>query len=726
MSSGMTARPREASERTSRTSPPARRADIQGLRALAVLAVIINHMIGWPVGGFVGVDIFFVISGYLITGQLMKEWERTGQISFVQFYRRRIKRILPASILVLVVTVIAGFLLFPTARAWTTFWDGIWALFFVGNWRFASSGTDYFAADGPVSPLQHYWSLGVEEQFYVVWPWVMLAALVVVARRRSSVNPRLVASVVIGALSLISFLWALQETGSAPTVAYFSTISRAWELGVGALLALAAPLVARVREATRPAMAWVGIAGMVLSLFVITETSAFPAPAALLPVLSCALVIAAGEGGGQRLIAPLTNRVAGYIGDISFSLYLWHLPVIIFTAQLIQVDSLYERLVQVLLMAALSMAAYHLWEDPVRRSRWLTGARTPARRRRTVPGRLQTIACVTFLVAAALVTSLTVAADRQRAQTLQDHQIESLNREIDETEKGSAGDETPEPDFPGMPAVEALNDEVEDAIRMASWDGVRGAMEVSIGDHSTMDPTVRACSDGELDPSQCFFGPEDARTQVMIVGDSVGRAYVPALVQILEELDWRLHMRAYPDCSFAPTLKEFPTPQARQRCIDHKDRALEDIRAGEPDLVLVSNSVAPTIDEDGTAITEQVWRESLGAYLSIIEEHSEAVVIAGPPADKAPASCYMPGGVPLDCLGTITDIRAMTSAAEEAAAEDTGAVFVDTLPLFCAHGRCPAVVDGVPVRIDRAHITVEYAEHIAPAMGELLAGAVER
>lgn len=722
MSSGMTAPARPVSAPAAQQPARVFRADIQGLRAFAVIAVIVNHMVGWPVGGFVGVDIFFVISGYLITGHLMKEWERTGRISFVQFYRRRIKRILPASTLALVVTVAAGFVLFPAARAWSTFWDGVWALFFVGNWRFAAEGTDYFAADGPVSPLQHYWSLGVEEQFYFVWPWVMLLALVVVARRRPQVSPRLVASLVIGALSVLSFLWALQETVSAPTVAYFSTLSRAWELGIGALLALAAPLIARVREQARPLMAWIGIAGMVLSLFLVAETSSFPAPVALLPVLSCALVIAAGENGGQRHIGLLTNRVAGYIGDISFSLYLWHMPVIILTASLFVADTVAERLVQILLMAALSMVAYHVWEDPIRRSGWLSGPRHGrAPRRAGRAERLRATSSVALVLVAALLTSLTVSAERQQAQAHQEQQAAVLEREL---RAGSEeGAQAPVP--PGMPAVAAVHGEVEQALRLTSWGDAEADLEAAIGDHTRMDETVRACSDGKLERSHCRLGPEDAQTSVMLVGDSIGRAFVPSVRGNLEQLDWRLELRVNPGCSFIPITREFPTAQARQRCVDHRESVLEDIRAEQPDIVLISNSVIATEDEDGTPVTPQMWQEGLQEYLAVIEDHSEAVVITGPPADKTPASCHVRGGVPLDCLGTITDLRQATTQAEQAAAEATGAALADTTPLFCALGRCPAVVDGVPVKIDRTHITVDYAAYLAPAMGDLLAGALE-
>lgn len=157
------------------------RRDIQGLRALAVLLVVANHISGWPYGGFIGVDVFFVISGYLITSQLLREQRSTGWISISSFYARRLRRIVPVATLVAAVTVLASYLFWLAPRNLQTLLDGIASVLWVSNWHFAALGTDYLAPDEAVSPLQHYWSLSVEEQFYVVMPWavIMLGALAI-------------------------------------------------------------------------------------------------------------------------------------------------------------------------------------------------------------------------------------------------------------------------------------------------------------------------------------------------------------------------------------------------------------------------------------------------------------------------------------------------------------------------------------------------------------------
>lgn len=286
----------------SSTKPPTYRADIQGLRAVAVVVVILDHLFGWPAGGFIGVDVFFLISGFLITGLMLREHQKTGRISWVGFYKRRVRRIVPAATVCLVVVVAASYLIYLTSRFDSIKDDAVWSFFFMSNWHFAAIGTDYLGADGPVSPLQHFWSLAVEEQFYIVWPVILILVLGVLGRplrvRGRSANKALV--VVVGLVVVASFVWAVWDTETAPTWAYFSTFTRGWELAVGALLAVAATRLARIPASIRPAMSMGGLALIVASLFAIKTTTAFPGPWAALPVTGAALVLAAGVGEQPR------------------------------------------------------------------------------------------------------------------------------------------------------------------------------------------------------------------------------------------------------------------------------------------------------------------------------------------------------------------------------------------------------------------------------------------
>jgi len=350
------------------------RRDLQGLRAVAVLAVVATHLTGWPRGGFVGVDVFFVLSGFLVTGILLADLEREGTVRLGAFFARRVKRLLPAAAVVLAIVVGAAFAVFSPVRAEATLLDALSAAGLVSNWHFGLEGRDYFAATD-VSPLQHFWSLSVEEQFSLAWPFLVLlavAALPVTVRRARG------GRVAVGLLALVvvvaSGIVAVIQTPVDPSWAYFSTFTRAGELAAGAVIAAAAPVLARMPAAARGLLAWIGLAAIIAAFFVIDPADPFPAPAAALPVLGAALVIGGGIGGDprHRHLFVLTNPLAVRIGDLSYSLYLWHLPVIVFAGVLRAPGSVATG-ITVLAMLVLTVTTYLGIEQPFHRSPWAAG-----------------------------------------------------------------------------------------------------------------------------------------------------------------------------------------------------------------------------------------------------------------------------------------------------------------------------------------------------------------
>ena len=356
------------------------RRDLQGLRAIAVLAVVGTHLTGWPRGGFVGVDVFFVLSGFLVTGILLSELRVAGTIRLATFFARRLKRLLPAALLVMAVVVAAGFALFSAVRAERTVGDALAAVGLVSNWRFGLEGRDYFAT-GDVSPLQHFWSLSVEEQFSVAWPVVVLGAAMLLPRTfRRGRGGRMTVAVLALAVIALSGAAAVLLTPVDASMAYFSTTTRVGELAVGAVLAASRGPLRRLHPAVGGAMAWVGLGVVVAAFFVVDPAEFFPAPWAALPVAGAALVIAGGVAGDprHRHLYPLSNPVAVAVGDVSYSLYLWHLPVIVFAGVVLPPGPA-ALAITALGIAVLTVATYLGVEQPLHRLPWPLATRQDGR-----------------------------------------------------------------------------------------------------------------------------------------------------------------------------------------------------------------------------------------------------------------------------------------------------------------------------------------------------------
>jgi peptidoglycan/LPS O-acetylase OafA/YrhL len=348
------------------------RPDIEGMRAIAVGLVLLFHGYKNPfTGGFVGVDVFFVISGFLITSLLLREQTKTGRISILGFYARRVRRILPASALVVVVTIFATYYLLGFIAGNDVATDAKWTAVFAANIHFGLIGTDYLGSQLPPSPLQHMWSLGVEEQFYVVWPGLFLLMVLIVRGSRHRTAMAGVLMAVIGA----SLAWSVIETMSNATWAYFSPLTRAWELALGALVAVAAPAIARLRLAwVSELLAVCGLIGIAVSALLLTSSTPYPGSAVALPVVSSAVLIAAGCSNPKTLVGrALSVRPMQWLGARSYSLYLWHWPVLIIAAQYAGKDELsrWQNTGLLLIAVVASALSYRLVENPIRRARVL-------------------------------------------------------------------------------------------------------------------------------------------------------------------------------------------------------------------------------------------------------------------------------------------------------------------------------------------------------------------
>lgn len=651
------------------------RADIQGLRAFAVLAVFADHLYGWPRGGFIGVDVFFVISGFLITGLLLRERERTGTISFARFYERRIKRILPASLVTLVVTVGVAWLVLPRSRAEATTVDGVWSALFAGNWRFAVNGTDYFQEGGLPSPLQHFWSLGVEEQFYFVWPWVMLALFVLGSRvLHDRFTVRQIAGTAMTVIVGASLLWAVYDTAVNPGWAYFSTLSRAWELGVGALLAIATPLLSSIPARLRPFLAWGGFAGIMVALFVIDPAVGFPAPAALLPVLATGLIIASGTGGAVRSMVPLANPVTSYVGNISFSLYLWHWPVIVLLVAVVPATDPLYFVLALTLSFALAIASFHLIEEPARKATWRFGSIREARPR------------VRFAVAGAAVVVVVVGATGagllvQRTSHGSDDltsQIAELGECFGAVAAAPGAQCAPQVVDRAVPGADSMSEDTGN--QYSCWRGLGETME--------------ECSVGSTD--------SDA-VRVAVLGDSHAAGLLSAIEPIAFERNWHVDVYTGNGCQWL-----IGSPDAE--CAEPRTWSQDRLLNGEPYDLAITTAARGRGDAAGFA---EAWRP-------VRDRGTRVIAIADvPKASEAAIECVSRvgfRGAASNC-GTQTDVAFADTDAIAVAARTTGADLISLDDVFCSATFCPSVIGNAMVYRDASgHITATFMRSLAPLL----------
>jgi peptidoglycan/LPS O-acetylase OafA/YrhL len=681
------------------------RSDIQGLRALAVGLVILAHAgFRTAAGGFVGVDVFFVISGFLIVGLLVREAGETRRVSIVDFYARRARRVIPAATLVLVVTAVASAYFLPFVRSIEVIKDSVWAAFFGANIRFSLVETDYFAEGEPPSPVQHYWSLSVEEQFYVVIP-VLLLLIAVALRRWGHALPEYAdrqlrngVLVVLGLVTAASLAYSVWVTQTSPTAAYFSTAARAWELGVGGLLATV--LWGRRPRLPRWTTELVGVTGLVLvAVATLTFSSATPMPgsAALVPVAGSALLLAAGS----TTTAPSTYwfrlfslRPVRLLGDWSYSLYLWHFPVLL----LAQAHWEEERLsrphltLALALILGLSAASYYLVEEPFRRGvRWRPRVR----------------AIGLYPASLALVIASGVGAHGWVEHQIADLEDNPAITVAEYDDRGKLSDD---------PAVALVQASV-----LAARDGrpVPGGLQPDLGHLRESVAPLGDCDYRTGTPQLCPFGDADAERTMVVIGDSHARAWGPTATRIGEEHGFAVYQLVYSGCpAIAVTRPDPDGGEVWKACEEFKAWALGQVERLRPDLVLIANNAYR-----GKPMGHGRQERGLAEMLRTLDEHADRVVMLGnvPKLQRSPGVCLSTRDKDLgDCLFQPLAPTLRLQRGFAAVAAEAGVEFVDAQRWFCWDGDCPPVIGRlVPLR-DREHISVPYAERLAAPLAAVL------
>ncbi len=645
------------------------RPEIQALRAVAVALVLVYHW--WPSslsGGFVGVDVFFAISGYLITAHLLREVDATGRLSLLGFWARRARRILPAALVVLLFCTLAT-LAFVARLHWEEFFQGIRAsTLYVENWHLARVAVDYLAADNAPTPVQHFWSLSAEEQFYLVWPVLILAG--------AAIGRRAIA-VVLWAVTLASLAWSVHLTAADPAVAYFVTPTRAWEFGAGGLLALAA-----APARSRPAVSWAGLAAIAVAAVAYSSATPFPGVAALLPVLGTLAVIWAAAPA-----APLTQRPVQLLGDISYSVYLWHWPLLVLAPiVLARATTTPERLLLLALTIGLGWVTKVAVEDPVRRGSFLVGRR-PA----------WTFA--TMAAGSAVVLGLALSGQSE------------VRRTIAEARDDSSRILRRPPSCFGAAARDPRRHCPDGKLRLTVVPTPIEARD------SSNAPCTRVERTGLL--NVCAFGARQARSRstIALIGDSHASHWRAAVDVAAEARRWRGLSIAHTDCPLSTAVREIPEPR-RSECVRWNREVLAWLeRHPEVGTIFVSQSVAgsvevaPGMSEFDTQV--EGYRE---AWRRVPRSVERIVVLRDTPR-------ALPEGATLECVEEAMRERRDAGRAcalprSRALARDPAAVAarleaprvrtVDLTSFFCDARRCFAVVGGALVHRDVSHMTTVF------------------
>ena len=674
------------------------RPEIQALRAIAVATVVVFHY--WPeliTGGYVGVDVFFAISGFLITAHLVREVDRTAKVSLPGFWARRARRILPAALLVLLFCAVATYFWVPL-NLWEQFFGEIRAsTLYVENWNLAAQAVDYLGAENRPSPVQHYWSLSVEEQFYIVWPVLILIAMTL-ARRGSELLRRRAIAAMLVLLTLASFIYSVIATANDPAAAFFITPTRVWEFGAGGILALAATTTAR--PASRAAVSWLGVGAILLASFAFTAETPFPGAAALLPILGTVAVIWAGAPALRW--APLgwmRLRPVQWVGDNSYSIYLWHWPLLIL-APFVLLDQLTTPIKLGLLALTLILAALtkRFVEDPLRSGPLLAGKR-PRR---------------TFIVAAAASAVVLLASFAAIAE-LNDRQEQDRRATARLLASGERclGAAARDPD--NQPCINPK-------LRLSVAPSPATARELVTPHDGTEANRSPLCQGGlkiigllEL----CSFGApaNRAERQVVSIGDSHARRWRPGLNIVALESNWRVTSIVRRGCP----LNNYLTGSSTEiRSCRQWQRQLAAWLKANPtiDTLVIAQSTGTGRNPERFEARVRGYEERLRLLPSTIEEVIvlrdnprvsgntldcvEQAVEAGKAAGPA---CAIPRSVALK-----PDPLAV--AAENL--DQSNINVIDLTEFYCGPEVCLPVVGGVLIHSDRHHQTELWNRTLAP------------
>jgi peptidoglycan/LPS O-acetylase OafA/YrhL len=690
------------------------RPEIQALRAVAVVLVVLFHL--WPdrlTGGFVGVDVFFAISGYLITGHLLRENASPAGISLLSFWARRIRRLTPAAVLVLLVTLAATVIFLPQ-RVWqdTTQQIGASAIG-LQNWLLASNSVDYFASTNQPTGVQHYWSLSLEEQFYLFWP-VALVVLFLAVRRRSARIRAIATAALMGVVAIGSLVYSILDSAASPAAAYFSTFTHGWEFALGGLLSFATPWLGHSAWSRAPRVravaSWVGFLAIVAAALTFTGHSAFPGWIALLPIGGALLVIAAGMST-SRLQRPLflASPPVQWIGSWSYSIYLWHWPLIVIVPfALAHPLGLKAKLVILAVSILLGAVTKRFVEDPARRARFLV-------RRRWLSYASLVVAAGLVVASSVTVSNLAAAAGAQAQKDAQTAIAAAL----------SGAD----PCF-GAPAMLGTVS-CPDSHRVRptfgpdfaadDWGSIAGVTK----DGAL--PNTFGCVDfsgtgaGFLD---CTLGNPTGKTTIAIVGDSHALALFEPLEKIAEAHGWKVRGIIRNSCT--PSLPMHYAPAGTKADCNQWRADVAKRIAADPAISLVvatgftrggAEAAFRGTHADLVADYTGLWSRWTAAGKKVVAIEDVPLTAGASIPDCVAAAGQVDDPCTVPRAAGLADDPVADAASANA---DPDVSFVNLDGAFCDPTTCHSVIGGLIAYRDFHHLSATFALTLVPVLDAAL------
>jgi peptidoglycan/LPS O-acetylase OafA/YrhL len=676
--------------------------EIEGLRAIAVIAVVLYHAKFGFSGGYVGVDVFFVISGFLITSLLILERQDHGRVRLLHFYARRARRLLPAATLAIIVTLLLSWWVFDALRAREIARDGLFAGLFVSNIRFVSNNADYFATDQIASPFQHFWSLSVEEQFYVVWP-ILLLVLWLGARH---VQRRLLiaSSVVI----ITSFVWSVLLIDSSPSWTFFNLPTRAWELAAGGVLAVAVPYVRGRANNIRAAGGVIGMVIIVFTMVFYDDTTTFPGASAV-PVIAgtCLLILAIDSHRG--LTAALSWKPMQWIGARSYSLYLWHWPFLILWERAHPDPTWAERLGVVAASVIVSALTYAVIEDPIRRREYfvrhdvrslgmglgLVGSSTAIA---LVMMASMSLPSTDFVAPSVSATSTTVAT----ATTIPRDPLEQYNDLVSETLQ-------PLIDASGKSTLLPAN--------------VQPSLDAARDDRAEVFRNGCTAGHGDVENPVCEFGDVTSDVSIVLFGDSHMAHWFPAFEDAGKQNGWKITVLTKLGCPPATVSVRLDDRRVHEKCNTWRKNSIERIVASDADVVVMASYSYRAPGKNSSSIPLSTMAAGLTeTSMAFIDAGKQVVMFTDTPVPREDVvDCIANNSKSLNrCHYPRNNVtNGGRSQVERETIEEIGGRYLDVVNLFCTDV-CPSVIGNAIVYFDDDHVTQTYARTLAPYVGYLM------